>query len=208
VDCAARTVTTLNVAHKTYKVESMDQPSAPASHGSSSAPDTQTRDDIKHLSIVIANKALGSKTVDGQPAEGFQSEVSFTETRTNGETQSQNGDLVGYYSSYANPATSCSWFGKRPDAHGAQNSAPNFSAMTAGFTRLSRALMNAGGDSRVSINQSGPTLPRSKLALFEAATFGGGPSGGGTFLTERGNVRSISAADPAFSIPSDFTREQ
>ncbi len=34
VDCAARTITTLDLRRKTYRVTSMDQPSAPSSSGS------------------------------------------------------------------------------------------------------------------------------------------------------------------------------
>ncbi len=33
--------------------------------------------------------------------------MSFNETTPSGESQSYNGDLVGYYSSYANPSPAC-----------------------------------------------------------------------------------------------------
>jgi hypothetical protein len=80
--------------------------------------------------------------------------------------------------------------------------------MTGGYARFMRALSQAGLSSRVSLKQSGPPLPRGKLAMYEAATIGGGQRGGATFVTERGNVRSISPNDPIFSVPGDFTREQ
>ena len=44
--------------------------------------------------------------------------------------------------------------------------------------------------------------------MYQAATIGGGPEGGATFVSERGNLRPVSADDPVFGVPSDFTREQ
>ena len=80
--------------------------------------------------------------------------------------------------------------------------------MTGGFARFTRALALAGADSRFSLKQSGPPLPRGKFSMYQAATIGGGQEGGATFVSERGNLRPISADDPIFGVPSDFTREQ
>jgi hypothetical protein len=208
VDCVARTITTLDLRKKTYRVVSMDTPSAPSSSASSGAPQPRATDDGTKIAIVIANKALGSRDFGGQPTSGFSSDMSFTETKPSGESQSYNGDLVGYYSSHGNPAPSCSRFGvtspNRQSAPGAQT----LSMMTGGYARFMHALSLAGMDSRFSLKQSGPQLPRGELAMYEAATIGGGPRGGGTIVIERGNLRSISANDPIFGVPSDFTREQ
>jgi len=203
VDCVARTITTLDLRKKTYRVVSMDTPSAPSSSAGSGAPQPRATDDGTKIAIVISNKALGSRELGGQSTTGFSSDMSFTETKPSGESQSYNGDLVGYYSSHANPAPSCSRSGA-PSPNGAQT----FSAMAGGYARFMHALSLAGMDSRFSLKQSGPPLPRGRLAMYEAATIGGGPRGGGTIITERGNLRPISANDPVFSVPSDFTREQ
>ncbi len=206
VDCAARTITKLDLRRKTYTVTSMDQSSAAGSSGGSSAPEPRASDDGTRLAITIANTTLGSRDVSGLPANGYRSEITFTETKPSGESHTQNGNLVGYYSNYANPVPSCGSFGEPAGAQGANG---RFSAMTAGFSRLMRAMSAVGNDSRFSLKQSGPPLPRSKMALYEAATFGAGDRGAaGTFLTERGHVRAISENDPAFTIPSDFTRGQ
>jgi len=70
-----------------------------------------------------------------------------------------------------------------------------------------RALSSTSADSRFRVSQSGPPLPRGKLAMYDAFTFG--TTGQGmSFVTERGNVRAIGADDPAFSIPAGFTQQQ
>ena len=209
LDCAAGTIATLDMRRKAYRVESLNASPAPSSSGGTAAPQPRATDDITSVAITIANTALGARNVGGQPTTGFSSEMSFKETRASWESQSYNGDLVGYYSSYANPSPAC----ERPSAAASGRLSPpdaahTMTAMTSGFTRFTRALAVAGADSRFSLKQSGPALPRDRLAMYQAATIGGGPEGGATFVNERGNLRPVSASDPVFSVPSDFTREQ
>ncbi len=71
-----------------------------------------------------------------------------------------------------------------------------------------QALAANGGDKRFSIKQSGPSLPLGRFSLFDAVTLNGKSGPGGSFENERGNLRSISATDPVFSVPSDFTEQQ
>lgn len=208
LDCAAGTLTTLDLRRKTYRVESLNASPAPSSSGSA-APQPRATSDVTSIAITIANTALGARSVGGQPTSGFSSEMSFKETRASGESQSYNGDLVGYYSNYANPSPACER--PSPAAPGRQSpadAAQIMATMTAGFGRFTRALALAGVDSRFSLKQSGPALPRGKFAMYQAATIGGGSEGGATFVSERGNLRPISADDPVFSVPNDFTREQ
>ena len=77
VDCAARTITTLDVANKTYRVTSMESPSSPSSGGGS---DSSSGSDNTRVAITITNTALGSKTLGGLPASGFRSDMAITET--------------------------------------------------------------------------------------------------------------------------------
>ncbi len=209
LDCAAGTITTLDLRRKTYRVESLSAPSAPGSGGSAGTPQPRATSDVTSIAITIANTALGARNVGGQPTNGFSSEMSFRETKASGESQSYNGDLVGYYSSYANPSPACER--PAPAAPGRQSppdAAQTLTTMTAGFTRFTQALALAGADPRFSLKQSGPALPRGRFAMYQAATIGGGPQGGATFVSERGNLRPVSANDPVFSVPGDFTREQ
>jgi hypothetical protein len=197
VDCAARTITRLDLRRKTYKTESMDR--AESSGGEGGAPGSPVHDDGTRIAITVANSALGSRQIGGQDTSGYRSDMTITETKPSGESQTQKGNIVAYYSSYANPAMTCSHAGP---------TVPGGMAMMGNFAQLMRALSGSGLDKRVTIKQSGPPLPLGKVSMFSAVTFTGGQGAGMTFVTERGNVRAISDGDPVFSIPSDFTQQQ
>jgi hypothetical protein len=199
IDCAARTITHLDLRHKTYKTESMDQSSSSGEGGGSAG--APAHDDGSRVAVTVNNTALGSREVGGQSSSGYRSDMKITETSASGETQTQNGNMVGYYSSYANPAPSCA----RRAASGP--SGQMGTPMAGNFAQLMSALASPG-DRRFTISQSGPPLPLGKLAMFSAATFTGGRGSGLTLVSERGNVRSISADDPVFTIPADFTQQR
>ncbi|MGB8909085.1 MAG: hypothetical protein WCC84_10085 [Candidatus Cybelea sp.] len=196
VDCAARTITTLNLRRKTYKVVSMDQPSSPESGGTPSQ--GRSSDNDTRVAISVTNTALGARNVNGQPTEGYSSQMTITETSSAGQSQTQNGNLRAWYSSFSNPVPTCS--GGLPMTGG------RAAAAMAGYMSAMRALASTGGDSRFSVSQSGPRLPLGKLPMYDAMTFGG-QGQAATFVTERGNVRSIDANDPIFGVPEGFTQE-
>lgn len=200
VDCTARTVTTLDLKAKTYKIVPMESPSgSPSGEGSKGSPGPH-RDTNSKLAISVTNTALGSREVGGQSTNGFRSDVTFTETDSSGQSRTQNGNLLGYYATYADPSATCSRFtaGMAGGAHGME--------MMAGYARLMRALASSG-DPRFSITQSGPPLPLGKLAMYSAMTFTA-QARQVTMVTERGNVRTIADSDPIFSVPSGFTQEK
>lgn len=205
-DCVARTITTLNLRDKTYKVVSMDQPSTSNAGGGSNDKGGSFKDNGERMAIAVTNAALGERDVGGEPTHGFRSDMTFTEINASGESHSQNANVVGYYSGLAMPAPQCSRFG----AWSAGIPAPAAGvASLATATRAMRALQYAGLDKRFSLKQSGPALPVGRMSMWEAMTFAaGGNRGGMTFVTERGHVRPISANDPIFGIPAGFTQER
>jgi hypothetical protein len=196
VDCTARTITTLDLRRKTYKTVSMDQ--ADSSGGEAGAPGSPMHDNGTRVAVTVSNTAIGSRDIGGQPTSGYRSDMTITETSASGESHTQNGNMVAYYSSYANPALTCS--------HAA--AIPQGGMSMGNFAQLMRALSGSGLDRRITIKQSGPPLPLGNVAMFSAVTFTGGQGSGMTFVTERGNVRSISDSDPVFAIPADFTQQQ
>ncbi len=196
VDCAARTTTTLDLRRKTYKVVSMDQPSSPGSGGTSSP--GRTSDNDTRVAISVTNTALGARNVGGQPTDGYSSQMTITETSSSGQSQTQNGNLRAWYSSFANPVPTCSG--------GSLMTGGRAAAAMAGYMGAMRALASTG-DPRFSVSQSGPRLPLGRLPMYDAMTFGG-QGQAATFVTERGNVRPIDANDPIFSVPEGFTQEQ
>ncbi len=201
-DCGARTITTLDLRNKTYRVESMDQPGAPSSGGGGGG-GKPSGDDMSKLAIVVANKALGSLQYGGEATNGYRSDITLTETKTSGETTTQQMNMIGYYANLPQVVARCSRFDELAHTPAGQ-AGPN---MTAGISRLMQALAASGLDKRISITQSGPAIPLADLSMWNAVGFVQG-SRQATFVMERGDVRSIDANDPAFSVPGDFTKQQ
>ena len=199
VDCSAATVTSLDLRAKTYKVVSMDESSAPSS-GGGGGPASGNSENSK-VSISVTNTALGPRTVGGQPTNGYRSAVTFTVTDSTGKSRTGTGDLLAYYSTNVNPIVDC------PGASGASGGRGS-TAMLGGYSQLMHALATSGADSRFSLTQSGPPLPVSMLAMYDAFTFAGPQAHGATFLTERGHLHSISEDDPILSVPSGFKQQQ
>jgi hypothetical protein len=204
-DCVARTITTLNLRNKTYRVVSMDQPSAPASGGSGSSGGSAPKDDGTKVAITVANTALGARAVGGEQTNGYRSETTITETKPTGESNTQNMNVVGYYTAFTQPFPHCS--GSSPWS-GDSMSPGQGVAMMAAASKVMRELATAGIDKRFSLTQSGPTLPFGNFSMYQALTFSAKNGQAAAFVTERGHVHSVDANDPAFSIPSDFTKEQ
>lgn len=194
-DCSARRVTTLDLQRKTYKVASMDQNAASGSGVGAANPKSDDRS--TRVAITLTSAALGTREIDGQPTNGYRAEMTMTETKSSGESQTEKANTLGYYSSITRP--SCEGSAATPGMAG---------TVMARYALLTRALSNAGADPRFSITQSGPPLPFGKLAMYDATTFLSEDRGSMTFITERGNVRPISADDPVFSIPGGFTQQQ
>jgi hypothetical protein len=203
-DCVARTITTLNLRNKTYRVVSMDQPNAPASGGGSTG-GSMPKDDGSKIAIVVANSVLGARAVGGEQTNGYRSDMTFTETKPTGESNTQNANLIGYYTAFTQPFPHCSGSGAWS---GDSMSPAQGLAMMAAASKMMRELATAGLDKRFTLKQSGPALPFVNFSMYQAITFTAKNGQGAAFVTERGHVHPVDANDPAFSIPSDFTKEQ
>lgn len=201
-DCTARTITTLDLAKKTYKVVSMDQPETPSSSGPASTSSTPSpiKDDGTKVSMVVTTKALGPKDVDGQPTSGYNSDIKMTATKPTGESSTSDMNVTAYYAAMARPSLNCTL--------GSASGPSQMRASSAQYALAMKAMMSHN-DPRFKVTASGPPLPAGQLAMFEVAAFSSDKSEGKAFaaVTERGNVRPISASDPAFSVPPDFTKE-
>jgi hypothetical protein len=195
LDCSARTLTTMDLKAKTYRVVSLDQPSS-GSGGGSSKPAPRPTDDGSKVAIVVTNKALGAKDVSGQNTSGYSSDMKMTVTKANGETNTSDMSVTSYYTNMAQPRLSC--YGGRPST-----AAPQMSMLSSYQTAVN-AMRDAKGNPRFTVSSSGPALPVGMLSMWDLVTFNGERQA--SILTERGNVRSITDADSAFSVPSDFTK--
>jgi len=195
-DCSARTLTFLDLNHKTYRVTSLNHSSGSSQRGALSTPNPS--EGSSRVAMTIDNVSLGQRQVSGLPSDGFRSTMTMTSTGSSGQSRTQNMTMTGYYSNYPDPSGTCAGdaTARTPGRGGAD--------MMSGYAQLMRVLASASTDPRYSLKQSGPPLPLGKLALYEAITYAGAP----TFLIERGHVRPVDASDPVFSVPPGFTLQQ
>jgi hypothetical protein len=199
-DCAARTVTTLDLAKKTYRVETFEQLASKGGSSASSGHATPAyKDDGSKVAIALTNTALGQKQIGGENTSGYKSDMKMTVTKPGEESHTADMALTAYYGGTSRPSISC------PGTLGALGASPQAAAMMSNYALAMRALMTPNGNPRFSVTSSGPSLPSGKLPLFEVMSSEQGK--GFAFVSERGNVRPINDNDPSFSVPSDFTKE-
>jgi hypothetical protein len=205
LDCGSRTLTTLDLKKKTYRVVSLDQPNSSPAPSKGGNGDGSFKGDDTKIAIVITNQSLGSREIDDQPTNGYRSQMQFTMTKSSGESETHDGNLIAYYAGFGMPAVQCS--PGMPSNLGRMNPGQRFGMIPGVASQVMRVLATAGLDKRFSVQQSGPSLPLGNFAMYQAISFDQrGRSM--TLITERGNSRPIDAADSIFTIPSDFTKEQ
>lgn len=203
VDCSARTITRLDLRKKTYRVTSMDEGGTGGS-SETGGPSPRATDDGTRVAVTVNNTALGARNVNGQPTNGYRSNMTITETKPSGDSHTQHADMTAYYSSQNNPVLDC--------YRGTGGVTTGGGMMMSGYARLMRALSASGQSSRYSIKQSGPAMPLGHMAMWAAVQFTGDNGANGnnkvTVVTERAHLHPISADDPIFGIPAGFTEEK
>jgi len=199
-DCGARTITYLDLRKKTYRVNSMDARDVDTPSSGGGSPSPHATDDGTRVAMTIDNTALGARNVNGAATNGYRSNITMTETKRSGESDTQTANLMAYYSSQPNPMLLC--------YHGAGNATNMGSIMTASYARLTRALAASGKSSRFTVKQSGPAMPLGNLAMWDAVTFSKEGNGAATVISERANLHPIDANDPVFAIPAGFQEQK
>jgi hypothetical protein len=207
-DCAARTLTTLNLKDKTYTVVSLDQPEPHGGgQGAPGKPGPAPSDDGSKVAVSLTTRALGEKNLDGTPATGYDSNFKTTVTKADGDTQSFDMETTAYYAAIAQPSEYCSQFSHPYGPSGPAGMGPGGGAAAmAQYQTAMRALRDAKGNPRFTVTSTGPSLPAGKLALYELVEMKGEHGGSFDMLMERGDVHTIGETDPAFSVPADFTK--
>jgi hypothetical protein len=207
-DCVARTITHLDLAKKTYSVESLDHPetAAPAEAPHRSAPGPTATDDGTKYRFDITTRALGAMTIEGVPTTGYDTNIAMTAIKPSGETSTTNMAMTAYYAALEEPHFGCA---ERHAAPGA-GASPTSAAAMANFALAMRALRTPKGDARFTVTANGPPVPGDKLAMWQEMTMSGNDKhdrGSFGVITERGDLRSpLSDSDAIFRIPPDFTK--
>lgn len=203
VDCQARTLTSLDLAKKTYRVSSLDAPvrTAPSTGSGRSAPGPAATDDGSKIAIKMTTSALGPKTIDSLPTDGYAFNMTTTVTKPTGESEATDMAMTSYFSSYAQPSESCGRAGVPPVA-----TAPGMPNM-AMYQQIMRAMVTPSGDPRITFTASGPRPPTGKFPLYTSMSPKSNGRAGFAMLVENGNVRQIGDGDQTiFGVPPDFTK--
>jgi hypothetical protein len=210
--CDIGQVYRLDLAKKTYSI--YDPNSEPASSATSAppqqrgtrpaAPAAPAPPGTAAADISATTKSLGPLRIENQATSGYDSTASFAMTQATGSCRNASASISTeqYLSAIDRPTvTSCPIRRQPvPESAGEAVTPPQSS----GGCRPTFAFHN-----------SGPTVPSGKLSLYTLVSMNAGagatpaPAASGTagvgFLTERGNVKTVTDAS-YFEVPPDFTK--
>lgn len=209
--CDLGQVIKLDLAAKTYTVYDPNAepqptlPPAPPHRGRQAPPDPQAPG-TSTATLTEATKSLGALRIENTPTTGYDSTTTFASTQSTGSCRDASASIetIQYLPSIVRPAVNACPIRRPPVPQ----------------TAAEAVTPPAGGGCRptFSATRSGPTPPSSRLALYALVLMSGGPTPppqpGGTpaqntfgFLTERGNLKALGAADAGlFSVPPGFTK--
>ncbi|HYW55096.1 MAG TPA: hypothetical protein VE826_14080 [Dongiaceae bacterium] len=212
--CDAGQVIRLDLAAKTYAVYDPSAEPTPAPAQAPPAARGRARPQPGEpqppgtavVSLTEATRALGPQRIENVATTGYDTATTFAMTQATGSCRDGSATIgtVQYLSAIPRPTVkSCPV--RRPPLP----------------TTASEAVTGPpSGGCRPSFTASrtGPTPPANRLALYSLVTFSGAPSaspapqaqagGGGIgFLTERGNLKTLTSGDAGlFAIPQGFTK--
>jgi hypothetical protein len=210
--CDLHQLIKLDLAKKTYST--YDPTAEPAAESAAPAPksrrqrDTPAPDQPGTAAVVFSNVVtpLGLRKLEGLETAGYDETSTFAMTQATGSCR--NGNFAfhskNYYSRLETPRLVC----------------PMAAMPRQRYPREPANFVASGGcRPTFAAHQSGPRPPAQNLSLYQTIALSGSagapaspdPSGspapGFVFLTERGNVHSLSAANASlFDVPADFTR--
>jgi hypothetical protein len=154
------------------------------------------------LVINVSVTPLGSMTIENVPTTGYRSSFNMTETQSTGSCVDGSFQVswTEYLSPYAEPTV--------PSGGGV-------AYRRTSTTHPELFALMPGCRPTIVTHASGGNVPGGRLAMWSLVTIGAGApsaygpvSGGFSTLIERGNVRTLTAADKGlFGIPPGFTQQ-
>ncbi|HEV3088060.1 MAG TPA: hypothetical protein VGX96_12605 [Candidatus Elarobacter sp.] len=209
--CDAGQIIKLDLAKKTYSIydpsaEPVETaPPAPRPPRGRAAPPDPAQPGTAVASLTEATRGLGPLRMENQATTGYDTTTTFATTQSTGSCRDGSASIetVQYLAPLMRPAVTSCPIRRAPVP-----------------TTATEAVTPPSGGCRPTFTarRTGPAVPSSRLALYSLVTFSGGsgatpapqPSGGSSgigFLTERGNLRTLGAADAGlFSVPPGFVK--
>ncbi len=219
--CDLGQVITLDLAHKTYRVfDPKDEPVAtqaplaPQPRRGRPAPEATPEPEAPGTAVVdfsTVTRPLTPVRFEGTAVPGYDDTATVAVTHATGSCKATTASIrtVEYLPSITRPSVAvCPVVQRAPVVQSAEEAYAPAPSAAAGGCRPTPTF-----------HRSGPTPPTNRLALYTLVTFaaaGAGPSpapaaspsaSGIGFLTERGNLKTLTAIDASrFSVPQGFTK--
>jgi hypothetical protein len=211
--CDIGQVYRLDLVKKTYSIydpnsEPAPAPAAPAPQRGprSTAPAAPAPPGTAIADVSATTKALGPMRIENQSTSGFDSTASFATTQATGSCRNASASITTeeYLSTLSRPAVTSCPIRRAPVPESATEA-------------VTPPQPTGGCRPTLTFHRSGPPVPAGKLSLYTLVTMNAaagatpapsasGPAGVG-FLTERGNIKALGAADAnLFGVPPDFTK--
>jgi len=208
--CDVGMVIHLDLAAKTYAVYDPRAEPTPApgpvpraGRGRQPQPGEPQSPGTAVVSLTEATRSLGALTIENQRATGYDTTTTFASTQSTGSCHDGSAtiDSMQYLSTIARPVVNLCPV-RRP-------------ALPTTATEAVAPPPSGGCRPAFTASRTGPTPPSNRLALYSLVTFGAGngatpaPGAGSGlgFLTERGNLKPLGAADAGlFSAPQGYTK--
>ncbi|HEX3551069.1 MAG TPA: hypothetical protein VHT53_11870 [Candidatus Elarobacter sp.] len=205
--CDAGQVIHLNLAAKTYTIDAPGAEPTPgppaAAPARRNAPSAPAQPGSGVATLTEATRVLGPLRIDNTPTTGYDTATTFAMKQSTGSCHDGGATIetTQYLSGLAQPTVNACPI-RRPPVP----------------TTASEAVSAPSGGCRPTFSaaRSGPTPPANRLALYSLVRFSpanaatpppGSAASAIAFLTERGNLRTLSAADTGlFAVPAGFTR--
>ena len=205
LDLKKKTYRTIDTSEKAGTPE----PDAPVKKPSRSKSEPEQREEpgTAIVDLTLQGKALGSQVLDGIPSSGFDNKMTLAMTQATGSCRNGSFSMKSsqYFSRFAEPQIASALSTARPAAR---------------VPTDPRSMVSRGGCTPTfTVHNSGPTPPTGRFMMYsniamqpqqDPASANSSGTSSFAFVTERGNVHTLSAATAAglFAIPADFTPEK
>ena len=192
----------LDLAHKTYTIETNDATPPPASFmphgngGGSPQMQRQMEPGTADMNVATTATALGAKTVEAIATQGYDSTNSLDMSNATGSCR--NGSFSTHTVEYVS------------NINEQGNYCPASAAPGGGGGRAEAYGVVGGCRPTIKATHKGSVSPPAgKIAMYRSASFDAGEGRGATTVLERGNVTWYYNPDipKLFDIPSDFTQQ-
>lgn len=193
--CDKHEFITLDLAHRTYSISDTDPAcGSPPAGLSADTPEAQayTKPGTADMSLSGSTRALGPKTLESIPTNGWDRTMTFDETNATGSCTNAHSGMSQtlYISRISKPRAYCPLPGAQAESYGT---------------------LGARGGCKPTVHATGGLdISDRFLEMYLKTSFAAGNGGSSASVIERGNVKWLyePQAEALFSVPAGFTQQR